>query len=621
VTVAATNLITAASDTDATSYTTASITPVSGRLVLAWVSNEVTAGTPDIPALAGNGLNYVQVATVAVGQTRQTLFRALGLGSAPGTVLIDFGGATQIGASWSFVSFSGVNPGGTDGSAAVVQAVTNSGTGTSLTVTLAAFAAVGNATAAGFRHALAENATAGTGFAIVGQANGAAPARNHATEFRATNDTSVDATWTTSAANLGIAVELSAGTTSARTAPTSVIDAPARDPWPTGLIPTARVLGRLVTHTDDRFMGGLGFSPLACDPLEVFALCATVSLGATPTRDAERVFDPFTIVGADICSPIAWRTNDGQGRAMEQMLTLGSKPIEAEMWTGALTGNPHLGAASTTVVVAGAQTPVAGLAALEQAIADGNSGSGAIYARPSLVEVWDGAGLLRRDPDGTLATINGTPVIAGSGFPGTGPNGEAVSTTSEWAYATDAFEVHIGPASSQTDDIAQATNRSTNTTAWRVEMGAVAIWGGCLTVTVQINPSVSDEGGLTNAQLRADPVPVSGPLTDAQLRAVPVPVSGSRPTPRAGSRSRCLGQRRLLTPLPPTPLSCVPLPPWSGSGTGSPCSRGPCPPSPPPAPCRSPMAPHWCSTLTSWSPVHSPSPCPLAASRVPSTRP
>ena len=31
---------------------------------------------------------------------------------------------------------------------------------------------------------------------------------------------------------------------------------------------------------------------------------------------------------------------------------------------------------------------------------------------------------------------------------------------------------------------------------------------------------------LTDAELRATPVPVSGPLTDVQLRAVPVPVSG-----------------------------------------------------------------------------------------------
>ncbi len=47
--------------------------------------------------------------------------------------------------------------------------------------------------------------------------------------------------------------------------------------------------------------------------------------------------------------------------------------------------------------------------------------------------------------------------------------------------------------------------------------------------------SVNNSTGLTDAELRATPVPVSiptpvsvtGPLTDAQLRAVPVPVSGT----------------------------------------------------------------------------------------------
>lgn len=36
----------------------------------------------------------------------------------------------------------------------------------------------------------------------------------------------------------------------------------------------------------------------------------------------------------------------------------------------------------------------------------------------------------------------------------------------------------------------------------------------------------ANTGGLTDVQLRATPVPVSGPITDVQLRATPVPVSG-----------------------------------------------------------------------------------------------
>lgn len=59
------------------------------------------------------------------------------------------------------------------------------------------------------------------------------------------------------------------------------------------------------------------------------------------------------------------------------------------------------------------------------------------------------------------------------------------------------------------------------TDPWLIE-GAVTITG-----TVDVSGSTVITGGLTDAELRAAPVPVSGPLTDVQLRATPVPVSGT----------------------------------------------------------------------------------------------
>jgi hypothetical protein len=522
--VTASHLLSASDSTDATSYATASITPVARRLVLAWVGNQVATGTPNVPTLSGNGLNWVQVATVVVGQTRLSLFRAMGLGPTPGAVSIDFAGQTQITASWSISQFAGVTEGGTDGSAAVVQAVTNSGTGTTLAVTLAAFASTGNATVGGFRHALAEAATAGTGFAILGQSTGATPVVSLASEFRATNDTGVDATWSTSAANLGIAAELAVATSDPVIGPTVVIEPPDREPWRNGLTQTVPV----VTHDDDRFVAGVGFSPLSCTAVESLEVCDAASLATDPSRPARRLFQPFVLVGRDICSPVQWQTSGGQERAREHLTLLASKVIESELATAAVTEtNPHFASASTTILGTGAQTPEIALALLVQAIADGSSGVGVIHARPKLVAIWAAAGLIHVGADGILRTVGGTPVVAGSGYTGTGPNGEAVTTTSEWAYATDNVAVHIGPAVLVPDNLTQSTDRTNNILAWRVEMGAVAVWGGCLTVAVEVNPTASDEGGLTNAQLRADPVPVSGPLTDAQLRASAVPVSAA----------------------------------------------------------------------------------------------
>ena len=49
------------------------------------------------------------------------------------------------------------------------------------------------------------------------------------------------------------------------------------------------------------------------------------------------------------------------------------------------------------------------------------------------------------------------------------------------------------------------------------------------TVTAGESAAAAPFTGLTDAELRAAPVPVTGPLTDAQLRAAPVPVTVSNP--------------------------------------------------------------------------------------------
>ena len=78
------HLITNSSTSNATSYTTASMTPLANRLVLAFVLSAKTAApSPLVPTLTGNSLTWVQVATVtfatvATGLYRLTLFRGMG---------------------------------------------------------------------------------------------------------------------------------------------------------------------------------------------------------------------------------------------------------------------------------------------------------------------------------------------------------------------------------------------------------------------------------------------------------------------------------------------------------------------------------------------------------------
>ena len=190
------------STTDASSYNTASITPTADRLVLAAVLSK-KASAPDTPTLSGNGLTWVQVATVTfhtIGTPilRLTLFRAMGASPSTGAVTIDFGGATQLSCAWSLVEFADIDTGGTNGSAAVVQSATNAADAVAaqalLTVTLAAFGSAGNATygAFGSSNVTTTETVVGSGFTQLHRTGGVDP-RTLLTEWRADNDTSVDA--------------------------------------------------------------------------------------------------------------------------------------------------------------------------------------------------------------------------------------------------------------------------------------------------------------------------------------------------------------------------------------------------------------------------------------------
>lgn len=141
--------------TNATTYATTSYTPTSNALVLATVINTLIAGAT-VPTFAGNGLTWVEVATVTynAGVNRITLFRAMGSSPSAGVGTASFGGATQNSCSVRVQEFQGAVTTGSGGSGAVVQSGTGAATGTAASVTLSAltvstnsvFAVAGNLT-------------------------------------------------------------------------------------------------------------------------------------------------------------------------------------------------------------------------------------------------------------------------------------------------------------------------------------------------------------------------------------------------------------------------------------------------------------------------------------------
>lgn len=206
-------------DTSAgTSATTASITPTGNRLLLAIVaSHRSDSVDPAAPSLSGNGLTWVQIGTALWDSTsssrrRVTLFRAMGASPSAGAVTIDFAGQTQANIAWAIDEFDGVDTSGTNGSGAIVQtADSTAGINASIEITLGAFSDAGNATYGGFGCA-GDTGIAGTGFTILGQGGSFANSLAVASEFKDSNDTSVDLTWQDDPAQSsgGTAVEIKA---------------------------------------------------------------------------------------------------------------------------------------------------------------------------------------------------------------------------------------------------------------------------------------------------------------------------------------------------------------------------------------------------------------------------
>lgn len=205
------------SDTDATSYTTASITPVADRLYLLAVLNSRSGAAATVPTVTGAGLTWVQVDTQAFasGSPNQrciTVFRAMGSGSA-GALTIDFGGVTQTGGIWQLSEFTGVATSGTDGSGAVVQVVkTSASAATSISQAMAAFSSSDNRGFAAVGHDKNEAKSPRASWTELRDPLGSFgfPTQNLETQWSdaAGADNTVSASWATSAEAAIIGIEV-----------------------------------------------------------------------------------------------------------------------------------------------------------------------------------------------------------------------------------------------------------------------------------------------------------------------------------------------------------------------------------------------------------------------------
>lgn len=208
------SLTSGSDNVDNSSFATASITPTANRLILAAIYNSKSTA-PAAPTLSGNGLTWVSIATIIFNEgqaveRRISLFRAMGASPSAGAMTIDFAGVNQTSCGWSIFELDGIDTSGTNGSGAIVQSVTNELTvsGTSLTVTLAAFGSTDNGAVAVFGVRDAVVITPDTGWTEIHDINWTLPGSALETQWRADNDTTAVASWTGNEIAGGIAAEI-----------------------------------------------------------------------------------------------------------------------------------------------------------------------------------------------------------------------------------------------------------------------------------------------------------------------------------------------------------------------------------------------------------------------------
>lgn len=188
--ITATNLTSGADAVDRSSYTTASISPSSNKLVLLAVASSATPNS-----ISGNGITWTSVTSVTQSFWTINLYRGMVSSPSSGTITIGFSGSVNQ-CAWSVDEFTNIDKTGTHGSGAIVQTSTaaDGGTDSGITATLSAFSNTNNATYGAVFSVVPVTISVGSGFTQLGSAN--APTEIEIkTEWKDSNDTTVDFSW------------------------------------------------------------------------------------------------------------------------------------------------------------------------------------------------------------------------------------------------------------------------------------------------------------------------------------------------------------------------------------------------------------------------------------------
>lgn len=191
---------------------------------------------------------------------------------------------------------------------------------------------------------------------------------------------------------------------------------------------------------------------------------------------------PFFIEAEEYRSTLGFNGLDRIERIKRQLEGVTQHAIELEFWDGAIRkGESHanlaLSDAAATILNSGnALSPRRAIALLEHYIGQTSDGGeqGIIHmTRDVAALLASNSNMLFHEVGKEhLQTLGGTPVVVGSGYTGTGPDGAANATasdTNKWIYATGTVRTYVGEVDVVNDNLSQAYDVSGNANDMRLK--------------------------------------------------------------------------------------------------------------------------------------------------------
>lgn len=270
-------------------------------------------------------------------------------------------------------------------------------------------------------------------------------------------------------------------------------------PAPYGLLSPAV---DVVYETNDTHWEG-SFDYEASDFVSIVNISAgsnTVSAVVFAATDGTKTFNEYTpfVIQADITLSTMGNKPEDVRKAVERYLEAATqKALEQEFWTGAISkgitvsdpDHPNRYLASTdaddiTPTPGTGVKPKYGFALMEKGLGDAGIGERGLIHSPR-----DIASMLPDlyNEDDVLLTRLSTPVVAGTGYPGTSPSGATPATGSGWMYGTGPVTVRLGKSEVYQERVQEAVNTSINSITYRATRLAAVTWSNTTHLAVLID--------------------------------------------------------------------------------------------------------------------------------------